>query len=302
MRRTWKAAGVSDTVRVAWAGTRDRAGDPDPGPGRRGRPGAVSTRTALRPVVLVTWARRVSAELVTCGALCSTTWASEMASAAERVQLDRELDAGVVVRRDLGPVDVVEREHRVRVVGVQPEGERVGAAAQEPGHVVDVLGVGALQRVWPATSWPLSHRSASPTTPLTTRLACAAGCAALNVVRNHHGHREARDRVGAERLHVAEAALQVGGEEDVGQRPFWTSASTSVPGAPPSSGATFSQPGRRIPDATRRRRRCRRTRCSGPASRAGRRSGWRRRRPAGRSSRPRAQRPRAISGSPTRTR
>ena len=32
-------------------------------------------------------------------------------------------------------------------------------------------------------------------------------------------------------------------KKTLGQRPFWTSASTSVPGAPPSSGATFSQPG-----------------------------------------------------------
>ena len=31
-------------------------------------------------------------------------------------------------------------------------------------------------------------------------------------------------------------------KKTLGQCPFWTSASTSVPGAPPSSGATFSQP------------------------------------------------------------
>ena len=50
-------------------------------------------------------------------------------------QLDGELDAGVVVRRDLGPVHVVGREHGRRVVGVDLDRERVRAG---PGEARDV--------------------------------------------------------------------------------------------------------------------------------------------------------------------
>ena len=51
------------------------------------------------------------------------------AERAGDAELDRELDAGVVVRRDLVPVHVIEGEHRVRVVRVQLQRERVSAAA-----------------------------------------------------------------------------------------------------------------------------------------------------------------------------
>src|SRR6266568_2598317 len=58
-------------------------------------------------------------------------------------QLHRELDAGVVVRRDLVPVDVVDGEHRVRVVREDFDGQRVGASPQVAGDVEGEPGVGA---------------------------------------------------------------------------------------------------------------------------------------------------------------
>ena len=64
--------------------------------------------------VLVTSVLTVSAELLRSAAVFWLTCALPTISGAAGLQLDRELDAGVVVRRDLGPVDVVEREHRGR--------------------------------------------------------------------------------------------------------------------------------------------------------------------------------------------
>ncbi len=73
---------------------------------------ALSTPGCERPVVFVTWARRVSAELVTCGALCSTTWASEMASAAEVCSWTGNwmpvlLSGGIWVQSTLSSVNIV---------------------------------------------------------------------------------------------------------------------------------------------------------------------------------------------------
>jgi hypothetical protein len=51
------------------------------------------------------------------------------------VELDRELDAGVVVGRDLVPVHVVLGEHQVRVVGEQLERHRVGRRPDQVGDV-----------------------------------------------------------------------------------------------------------------------------------------------------------------------
>ena len=73
---------------------------------------AVSTPDCLRAVVLVTCARRVSAELVTRGALCSTTWASEMASAAEVCSWTGNwmpvlLSGGICVQSTLSSVNIV---------------------------------------------------------------------------------------------------------------------------------------------------------------------------------------------------
>ena len=146
MRRSWKAAGVSDTVRVVWAGTRTgwvmRMRGPD-----GGVTCAASTPDCARPVVLVTWARRVSAELVTRGALCSTTCASEMASAPELWSSTGNwmpvlLSGGIWDQSTLSSVNIV-----FGSLGNKPEGERVGPAVQEPGDVEHVLRVGPLQRL-----------------------------------------------------------------------------------------------------------------------------------------------------------
>ncbi len=60
------------------------------------------------------------------------------------VQLDGELNARVVIRRYLGPVHVVEREHRRRVVRVQLQGQHVLAGAEQARDVEGVAGVVAL--------------------------------------------------------------------------------------------------------------------------------------------------------------
>src|SRR5215469_9426170 len=58
-------------------------------------------------------------------------------------ELDGELDAGVVVRGDLVPVHVIDREHRVRVVRVDLDRERVRAPADQPGDGEAEPGVAA---------------------------------------------------------------------------------------------------------------------------------------------------------------
>src|SRR5437588_9753575 len=63
------------------------------------------------------------------------------------VQLDGELNPGVVVGRDLRPVDVVEREHRGGIVGPDLEGQSVLAPVDEPGDIEGKARVGALYDV-----------------------------------------------------------------------------------------------------------------------------------------------------------
>ncbi len=195
------------------------------------------------------------------------------------VKLDGELDAGVVVGRDLGPVDVVEREHRVRVVGVQPDGERVGAAVHEPGHVVHVLGVGALQGAVPGDLAAVDPQVRLADDPVDDE-ARVRGRPCAERRAEPPRHREARDRVRADATSCSRSSAS-----GWWRRRRWGSA-RSGRAPPPRSreprhrrARPSASPWRRIPGATRRRRHCRPTRCSAPASRAGRRSGWRRRQP-----------------------
>ena len=133
-----------------------------------------------------------------------------------RVQLDRELDPGVVVRRDLRPVDVVEREHLGRIVRVQLQRERVGAPAQEPGHVECVSGVVPLDGCPRGDPDPVQPHVGRAHDAVDDQLGVLRAAEA----RGERGAKppwdpEHGDRVPPDLAHVAEAALQVRGEEHV---------------------------------------------------------------------------------------
>ena len=133
-----------------------------------------------------------------------------------RMQLDGELDPGVVVRRDLGPVDVVEREHPVGVVGVDLQRQGVDAMAKPPRDVERVSREVTLHgevRRDPLAVEPyvgLAHDAVNDQLAMLrgTKMRREGGA-------EPPGHREALDGVLADSVHVPEAALHVGGEEDV---------------------------------------------------------------------------------------
>ncbi len=132
------------------------------------------------------------------------------------VKLDRELDAGVVVGRDLRPVDVVEREHLARVVRVDLQRECVGAVAEERRHVERVPRVVALDGApggYPVAVDP--HISLADDAVDDQVGVLGAAEVGSEVGPEPPGNRERRDRLGSDLLHVAKARLHVGREEDV---------------------------------------------------------------------------------------
>ena len=129
----------------------------------------------------------VSAELLRSAAVFWSTCALPSDSGPPTCELDRELDAGVVVRRDLGPVHVVEGEHRGRVVRVHLDRQRVGPRPEQARDVEAEPGVGAGDRAEVATWWPFTHTSAVPTTPLTISVAPGRPPVGVKSVRHHQG-------------------------------------------------------------------------------------------------------------------
>ena len=89
---------------------------------------------------------------------------------------------------------------------------------------------------------PLTQTSALPTTPLTISFAfCPAG-GAVKSVRYHHGTANCAI-VSAPTLVIwPKQVFMLVEKKTFGQAPFCSSAAISVPGAPPSSLATVSQP------------------------------------------------------------
>src|SRR5256885_3741765 len=94
-----------------------------------------------------------------------------------------------------------------------------------------------------ATCLPSTHTSAAPTTPLTVRLAvCPEPRLAVKSVRYHQGTLN-RAMVTGPMVLVKPKHLRMLSEKNtLGQPPFCSSASISVPGPPASSGATDSHP------------------------------------------------------------
>src|SRR5437879_3083144 len=92
------------------------------------------------------------------------------------------------------------------------------------------------------TCTPLTHTSAEPTTPFRTSLAfCPAG-GAVKSVRYHHGTENCA-MVSAPTLVIwPKQVFMFAAKNTFGQVPFCSRALISVPGAPPPSLATLSQP------------------------------------------------------------
>ena len=137
----------------------------------------------------MTWARSVSAELVRFGALCSTTCASLIASAAEVCSwagnwIPVLLSGGIWVQSTLSRVNIV-----FGSLGYSRKARALAPRRRSPVTSNAYCVYAPWMALWPATSCPLSHRSASPTTPLTTSVAWRETDppTALKVVRNHHG-------------------------------------------------------------------------------------------------------------------
>ena len=94
-----------------------------------------------------------------------------------------------------------------------------------------------------ATCLPSTNTSAAPTTPLTISVAVwPAARLAVKSVRYHHGTLNLATLTGPLELVKPKHLRMLSEKKTLGQPPFCSSASISVPGAPASSGVTDSQP------------------------------------------------------------
>ena len=219
MSRRESSAGVNVNVWVAPGGDAHGFGDADRCPGRglhRGRQLAGLARRCMVGDVGLERERR--AGQIRRVVLHDVRVAQRQR--AGRVQLDRELDAGVVVGRDLRPVDVVEREHRVRVVRVDLERERVHAGSEQARDVERVPRVVALHRVLSRDLRAVDPHVRLPDDPVDDQVGVPRAARLRDEVGPEPpGHVELRDRVRPDRVHVAETVLHVVGEEHLGTVP-----------------------------------------------------------------------------------
>ena len=124
MVRAGNLAGLNTTVRVVLGGTVTAwltvTGTPPPAGGAMV---AVTLPGCGLDAALVMSALTVRAELARSGRIVLDHAGVAVRQRPCHLELDRELDAGVVVRRDLVPVHVIQREHLVGVVRLYLDGE-----------------------------------------------------------------------------------------------------------------------------------------------------------------------------------